>query len=89
MVFEFYLAVWYVKSVVNFKNSHFPNFSNADTKLVLNGKNWVGKIPHKWYFAKNNQIIPNQTSLCDNKPYPNFAPKVVFYKAYHQYKLCF
>ena len=28
-------------------------------------------------------------SLCDNKPYPNFASKVVFYDAYHQYKLCF
>ena len=27
--------------------------------------------------------------LCDNKPYPNFASKVVSYNAYHQYKLCF
>ena len=28
-------------------------------------------------------------SLCDNKPYRNYASKVVFYDAYHQYKLCF
>ena len=27
--------------------------------------------------------------LCDNKPYPNFASKVVSYDAYHRYKLCF
>ena len=35
------------------------------------------------------QIRQVWTSLCDNKPYPNFASKVVFYDAYHQYKLCF
>ena len=58
VVFEFYLAVWHVRSIVNFKNSYFPSFSNSDTKLVFLGKNWVGKIPHKWYFAKTNQIIP-------------------------------
>jgi len=35
MVFEFYLAVWHVRIIVNFKNSYFPLFSNSDTKLVL------------------------------------------------------
>ena len=35
------------------------------------------------------QIRQVCTSLCDNKPYPNFVSKVVSYDTYHQYKLCF
>ena len=35
------------------------------------------------------QIRQVCASLCDNKPYPNIVSKVVFYDAYHQYKLCF
>ena len=63
MVFEFYPAVEHVRSVVKFKNSYLPLFSNSDTKLVFFGKNLAGKIPNKRCSRQSNQIIPNQTSL--------------------------
>ena len=51
------------EGIVNFKNLYLPIFSTSDTKLVIFDKNWVGKIPHTWYFGQTNEIIPNQTSL--------------------------
>ena len=62
-------------------------------------KNWYFLAKTEWEkyptsdilqkLTKLFQIRQVWTSLCDNKPYPNFASKVVFYDAYHQYKLCF
>ena len=62
-------------------------------------KNWyfLAKIEWEKYptsdilqkLTKLFQIRQVWTSLCDNKPYPNFVSKVVSYDAYHQYKLCF
>ena len=47
-----------LEGIVNFKKLYLPIFSTSDTKLVIFDKNWVGKIPHKWYFGQINQIIP-------------------------------
>ena len=57
------LRFLHVKQQGKIQKPHIPIFFDSDTKLVFFGKNWVGKMPHKWYFAKTNQIIPNQTSL--------------------------
>ena len=46
---------------------YIPILFNSATKLVFFGQNWVGKMPHKWYFGQTNQIIPNQTSLREKK----------------------
>ena len=61
--------------------------------------NWYLLIKIEWKKCPISDILDKLTklfqirqvcaSLCDNKPYPNFASKVVFYDAYHQYKLCF
>ena len=57
------LSSYMLDSKVIFKNPYVSIFFNSDLKFVFFNKNWEGKMPHKWYFAKSNQIIPNQTSL--------------------------
>ena len=52
-----------VKQQGKIQKPYIPTFFNSDTKLVLFGKNWAGKMPRKGYFGQTNQIIPNQTSL--------------------------
>ena len=63
------------KRTVNFKDLYFSISLNSDMKFVFFDKNWVGKMPHMWYFGQTNQNIPNQTSLCDNKPWPFLVSK--------------
>ena len=62
-------------------------------------KNWYFLAKTEWEKYPTSDILQKLTklfqfrqvwtSLCDNKPYQNFASKVVFYDTYHQYKLCF
>ena len=62
-IFEIHYASYMLNIKVKFKNHIFQCFFYSDTKLVFFGKNWVRKMPHKWYFGQTNQNIQNQTSL--------------------------
>ena len=49
------------------KQGEFQKFIsiNSDTKLENFDRNWMRKMPLKWYFEKTNKNIPNQKSLCE------------------------
>ena len=91
-IFEIHYASYILNSKVKFKNHIFQYC------LILL-QNWYFLAKTEWEKCPISDILDKLTklfqirqvcaSLCDNKPYPNFASKVVFYDAYHQYKLCF
>ena len=74
-------------SKVKFKNHIFQYF------LILI-QNWYFLAKTEWEKCPISDILDKLTklfqirqvcaSLCDNKPYSNFASKVVAYDAYHQ-----
>ena len=45
------LSSYMLCSKVIFKILFFSIFLNHDMKFVFFDKNWVGKMPHKWYFG--------------------------------------
>ena len=91
-IFEIHYASYILNSKVKFKN-HIIQYC-----LILL-QNWYFLAKTEWEKCPISYIVDKLTklfqirqvyaSLCDNKPYINFASKVVFYDAYHQYKLCF
>ena len=81
-----------LNSKVKFNNYIFQYFFILMQKRYLLAKTKWEKCPISDILDKLTklfQIGQVCASLCNNKPYPNFASKVVFFDAYHQYKLCF
>ena len=54
------LSSYMLNSIVNFKILCFSIFLDSHMKFVFFDKNWVGKMPHKWYFWQIIKNIPNQ-----------------------------
>ena len=91
-IFEIHYPSYMSNSKVKFKN-HIIQYCLIPLKIwyFLAKTEWekcpISDILNK--LTKLFQIRQVCASLCNNKPYPNFLSKVVFYDAYHQYKLCF
>ena len=91
-IFEIHYASSMLNSMVLSKNHIFQYlFILIQIWYFLAKTEWE-KCPTSDILQKLTKLFQIRqvwTSLCDNKPYPNFASKVVYYDAYHWYKLCF
>ena len=98
---EKYWDVWIFENHLAIKHVRGQWISNIYISQCFKILIWIldSLSKTKWEKCPISDILDKPTkifqirqvcaSLCDNKPYPNFVSKVVFYDTYHQYKLCF
>ena len=85
------LCFLHVKQQGKIQKPHISIFFDSDTNWYFLAKIEWEKCPTSdilQQLSKLFQIRQVWKSSCDNKPYPNFASKVVSYDVYHRYKLC-